>query len=245
MIMRKIFLLFLFSTALWAQSLRKDFMQFASSEVSAVNFDKKNVLTQPVENFEKKKTGLAIVYSLLLPGMGELYAGSYETGKYFTVADAALWGILIGFDVYGHWQEDNYKEYARIHGGVNPEGKDDTYWGNIGLYLNIDDYNREKELDRDFARTYDRAKYFWAWKNQAERREYRGMWKSSEQAYNAIQFAAGALILNRLASAVNAVRLVIKHNKKAEESQALNFRFGVERFGAEAMNLTFYVTAEF
>ena len=56
-------------------------------------------------NAQKKKTGLAIIYSLLLPGMGELYAGDYSSGKYFTIADGVLWGTLIGVNAYANNQE--------------------------------------------------------------------------------------------------------------------------------------------
>ena len=56
---------------------------------------------------QKKNTGLAILYSALLPGMGELYAGDYSSGKYFTIADGVLWGGLIGVNAYAKNQEDN------------------------------------------------------------------------------------------------------------------------------------------
>src|SRR4030067_702992 len=58
------------------------------------------------EKPEKKKPILGILYSLLLPGMGELYADSYSSGKYFTVAEGALWGIFTGMNIYGNCQKD-------------------------------------------------------------------------------------------------------------------------------------------
>jgi len=50
---------------------------------------------------KKKSNGLAILYSMILPGMGELYAGSYDSGIYFTIADGVLWGTYVGMNVYG------------------------------------------------------------------------------------------------------------------------------------------------
>ena len=44
------------------------------------------------------------------------------------------------------------------------------------------------------------------------------MWTSSEQAKNNIRFAVGALILNRIVSAINAVRVVSAYNKGIDES---------------------------
>ncbi len=39
----------------------------------------------------KKSVGLAAIYSLLLPGMGELYAEGFSSGKYFLIAEGVLW----------------------------------------------------------------------------------------------------------------------------------------------------------
>jgi hypothetical protein len=43
------------------------------------------------------------------------------------------------------------------------------------------------------------------------------MWTSSEEASNNIRFIVGGLILNRVASAINAARLVSSYNKSLEE----------------------------
>ena len=69
----------------------------------------------------KKSTGLAILYSLLLPGMGELYAGNYSSGKYFTIAEGALWATFIGMNIYAGNQKDNYQAYATVNASVNIE----------------------------------------------------------------------------------------------------------------------------
>ena len=113
------------------------------------------VLIYDTENGGKKSAGLAILYSLLLPGMGELYAGNYQSGKYFTIAETALWGTYIGINTYGNWQKDNYKKYAQTNGGVNPDGKDDDYYASIGSYKDIEQYNNDKSFERDFGAMYE------------------------------------------------------------------------------------------
>ena len=70
----------------------------------------------------KKSIGLAIVYSLLLPGMGELYAGSFQTGRYFLAAEGALWITLAGFDIYGNALRDDSREFAAAHAGEEARG---------------------------------------------------------------------------------------------------------------------------
>ncbi len=176
----------------------------------------------------KKSPALAILYSVLLPGMGELYAGSYDKGYYFTIADGVLWGVFTGFTLYGNWKEDNYKSFAQSNGGVNNDGKDEEYYANIGVYLNIDDFNTAQELNRDFNQVYNTATHNWNWNSDAERKEYRNMWSSSEGAFNNVRFAVGALILNRIVSAINAVKLVSAHNKNLTEQIGWNVSFSVE-----------------
>lgn len=174
----------------------------------------------------KKSVGLGIIYSLLLPGMGELYADAYDVGKYFTIADGVLWGTFIGMNAYSSWQKDNYQTYAASRAGVNNSNKDENYYARIGEYTSIETYNDQKALERNFNEMYDEEKYFWKWNSIEERRTYRDMWTSSEQTSNDIRFVVGGLILNRVASAINAARLVTSYNKRLEEEVSWNFSVG-------------------
>lgn len=187
--------------------------------VSSIDNSIKNIQFQKYSDNSKKSVGLGILYSLLLPGMGELYANGYSSGKYFTIADGVLWGTFIGMNVYANWQEENYKSYASSHASVNTDGKDAKYFANISSYLNIDDFNNEKALERNFDEMYDKERFFWKWETAEERKTFRSMWTSSEQTTNDIRFVVGALILNRIASAINAVRLIAAHNKKLKEDE--------------------------
>lgn len=190
---------------------------------------------------ERKKTGLAIIYSLLLPGMGELYAGSYSSGKYFTIAEGVLWGTFIGMNAYGNWLKDRYKSFAASEGGVQLEGKDDNYFSTISEYSNIDDYNNDKALNRSFDEMYDPSAYYWNWQTSEDRKQYRSMWLSSEQTFNDVRFVVGALIVNRIVSAINAVRLVAVYNKSVDEELSWNLSVGI----SNPVNLPSSLTLKF
>jgi hypothetical protein len=197
------------------------------------NINTTNSLSLPVQQeVSKKKVGLAIIYSLLLPGMGELYAGNYTTGKYFTIAEGALWGTFIGMNTYGSWQKSRYKSYAASNAGVNNAGKDDDYYSNISLYLNINDYNDDMARNGEFNKMYNTEQKYWQWTAQ-DRRTYRAMWVSSESAYNNVRFVVGAMVLNRVISAINAVRLTIAYNKNVPQDLGWNVTAGV----SEQVNL--------
>lgn len=194
---------------------------------------------------EKKNPALAILYSMLLPGMGELYAGDYSSGKYFTIADGALWGAFAGFEIYGKWKENDYKSFAESKGGVNLSGKEAEYFANIGIYQSIDDYNAAMELNRDFDKTYNTAAYYWKWGDNDQRKEYRDLWSSSESAFTNVRFVVGALILNRLISAVNAVRLVSAYNKNLSQEVTWNVSVGLNENPTLPTSITFNFVKSF
>lgn len=188
---------------------------------------------------------VAIAYSLLLPGMGELYGGDYSLGKYLTIADAVFWGGVIGFNVYGSNQEDNYKSYAESIGGVNVSGKDGQYFADISEYVSIEQFNTEQEKYRDFENLYNEETHYWNWGDNKTRQEYRGMWSKSEGAYNNVRFAVGALVLNRVISAINAVRVVSAYNKKLNEEMSWNVSVGLKKYSVNlptSLNLNFNTT---
>lgn len=183
----------------------------------------------PPQISEKKSAGIAVLYSLLLPGMGELYAGRYDVGKFSTIADGALWITFAGFNMYGAQQRDNYKSYAQSFAGVDSNGKDDIYYANIGAYINVEEYNNQMLLDRDFENVYDENTHYWEWQTNNNRLEYKNTWTSSESAYNNLKFVAGALVLNRLISVINAIRFVSAHNKQLENKVSWDFSVGMKK----------------
>lgn len=209
-----------------------------------VEFRQTNPL-QTTETFHKKSTGLAVLYSLLLPGMGELYADSYSSGKFFTVADGVLWGIYLGVNSSANWKRDKYQTFAVTNGGITKAGKTDKYFSIIGIYLNINDYNNQKALERDFSAMLDESKYYWNWQNNETRKQYRDTWSSSEQSFNDLKFIAGALIINRIASVINAVRLVSAYNKQKEKELSWNVSVGVKRSITLPISLTLNFQTKF
>ena len=200
--------------------------------------------TGQTQTFEKKSVGLGIIYSLLLPGMGELYAGDYSLGKYFTIADATLWITLFGFNYYASSEKDNYIAFAATHAFVNPNGKDDDYWGTIGNYDDIYIYNDEMDLMREFDKLYDPQTHYWKWDEVANRKKYRSMRNASETAYNNMKFVASALILNRIASAIDATLLIKRINKSIEKAD-VKFGVGVNYVGNSAVGLSLNIAGKF
>jgi hypothetical protein len=164
--------------------------------------------------FEKKSIGLAILYSLAVPGMGELYAGGFASGKYFLGAEAALWTTYTVISVRGNSLKDDGRAFAAVHAGlVNPGSKDDQFFVDISNFLNVDDYNAKKLRDRNLAAVYDPAAgYGWSWDSESNRGAFRDLRVRADDVLNNRKFVVMGILLNHLASAINAARTAISHN---------------------------------
>lgn len=216
------------------------FLSLKQEAINGILHQQHTEIIQVISDIKQKKnTGMAILYSLLLPGMGELYADSYNSGIYFTVADGVLWGTLIGMNIYANWQENRYITYAQTNAGVSTNGKDEDYYATIGEFLDVEQYNNEKALERDFNSLYTSENFVWKWNSTEDRKTYRNMWLSSEQTFNDTRFVVGALILNRVVSAINAVRLVSSYNSKLQKEVSWNLSFGVKTNPTLPTSLTF------
>ena len=228
--MKKILIiLVILSTQLFSQTEEQSFYSFKQQiveEISITTSAEQQLVFDDVK--QKKNTGLAILYSLLLPGMGELYADAYDSGIYFTVADGVLWGTYAGMNIYANWQKDRYISYSQSSAGVSTEGKDEDYYAIIGEYSSIDQFNDEKALERNFDEMYNTEKYFWKWNTSNEQKAYKSMWVSSEQTFNDVRFVVGALLLNRVISAINAVRLVSRYNNNLSQEVGWNVSLGLQ-----------------
>jgi hypothetical protein len=222
-------LLLLFPPVLLAQQtrIRNDLFGPARPFMAQADTGLKSVLPASPAS-EKKKVGLAAVYSLLLPGMGELYAGSFSSGRFFLGAEAALWLTFSTFEVYGNSLRDDSRAYAVQHAGISVAGRTDQYFVDIGNFLNTNDFNNKKLRDRDASLVYD-ASYAWQWDSDASRAAFKGQRIASDNAYNNTKFVVAAIIINHVASAINAARVAIAYNK------ALQGALGDVQFGAGVM----------
>jgi hypothetical protein len=178
----------------------------------------------------RKATGLAAVYSLVIPGMGELYAGDFSSGKYFLMSEGLLWLTYAAFEIYGNSVREDARLYAVSYAGVNPAGKNDQFYVDVGNFLNVADYNDKKLRDRTPSLVYDpSAGYAWQWGSDAQRQTFRDLRVHSENMFNNKKFVGAAILINHVASAINAARAAIAHNA------AVNDLLGDLRFSASVI----------
>ena len=161
----------------------------------------------------RKAPGLAAVYSLAVPGLGELYAGDFSSGKYFLISEGVLWLTYAAFEVYGNAVRDDARLYAVTYAGVNPAGKSDQFYVDVSNFINTSAYNDKKLRDRTPSLVYDPAAgYAWQWGSDDERSTFRSLRVHSENMFNNKKFVGAAILVNHVASAINAARAAIAHN---------------------------------
>jgi hypothetical protein len=224
--LRRLFVsLLLFASLLMAQPPRQAPMTGAelradllgSFRGSMQQSNPQQAVTAPPEG--KKSVGLAALYSLLLPGMGELYAGSFSSGRYFLAAEGALWLTYAVFQVHADALRDDARSFAVAHAGISLQGKNDQYFVDIGNFLNIDEYNQKKLRDRDVEKVYDPALgYAWQWDSDVSRGAFRDQRVASDNAYNNRKFVVAVVLINHVASAINAARSAVSYNKALESA---------------------------
>ncbi len=174
--------------------------------------------TQEATQVSRKSAATAILYSLLLPGMGELYADGFDEGRYSLIAEGGLWLTYLSFRQYGSWIRNDARNFASAHAGAQQGGKNDQYFVNLGNFNDTYEYNEKQLRDRELDNVYDVTKgYYWKWDNEVNRKEYRAMRVSTERVFNNSRFVIGGIIVNRILSAINAVRLTRMYNQRTKD----------------------------
>ncbi len=182
-------LLLFSSVSLFSQS-RSEMVNRSLNQASSV---------QPKSAF----TGAAL--SFLLPGLGEIYAGNFESGRYFLGAELAM---LLGIGtqyVRGLSFESDYKVLARTNAGVLGD-KDEQFWRDISSFSSIEEFNADRLRNRDFGRLYNPQTHFWQWNSEASRQQFRDLRIQSDKAYQSIYYFVAIMGINRVLSMINAVR---------------------------------------
>jgi hypothetical protein len=109
----------------------------------------------------KKSVLLAVVSSLIVPGMGELYAGSFESGKYYFMGEGGLWLTYAGFRMHSAWIRSNAESYANAHAGAEFSTLDDQYAVHVGNFTSAEEYRQEKLRNREYDLWTASARYSW------------------------------------------------------------------------------------
>ncbi|NUN69820.1 MAG: hypothetical protein HUU02_08935 [Bacteroidetes bacterium] len=215
--MRTFIIIIVLLCASAAAEAQYSMQQLRSELTGTLAVDQEEPSVQPVVA-ERRSAATAVFYSLLLPGMGEYYAGGFDEGQYSLIAEGGLWLTWFSFRQYGSWLRDDARNFAAAHAGVSLSGKNDRYFVDLGNFNDIYEYNDKQLQDRELERVYDaNSSLYWRWDSDQNRQEYRALRVSSEKVLNNAQFVIAGIVVNHIISAINAARLVRIANAQASE----------------------------
>ncbi|UCE17529.1 MAG: hypothetical protein JSV84_11620 [Gemmatimonadota bacterium] len=179
-----------------------------------------------------KSPGKAFFLSLLVPGLGEWYAGSPQKGKIFLAAEAAVWSSFAAFEHYSAWKKRDYELYSVAHANVSLEGKDDDFFKHVAAYTDVRSYNEDRLHAREWNDVYwDEDFYHWQWDSPESREKFNEVRDASRKAHRRALNMVGAAVLNRVISAIDAVRTAKTFNKKVRENDT-GFHLGFKVRGS-------------
>jgi hypothetical protein len=180
----------------------------------------------------KKSPGLAMIYSLFVPGMGQLYTKRFDVGKYFLISEAVLWLGYGSFTVYGNWLLNDAYDYSVIHAGVTKgnKSKTDDFWVNISNYDNVEQYNNDMLERGNYDKVYyPGTGYDFYWDNVTDREAYREDKLAADRIHNDRLFIVGAILVNHIVSAISAIVLTNNYNAGVKSAGGLVINADVMR----------------
>ncbi|MFZ0389302.1 MAG: hypothetical protein WAN36_02500 [Calditrichia bacterium] len=184
-----------------------------------------------------------VLSSLVLPGSGEWLAGHKNMAKFFFGTELALWAGYIGARAYANVLEDNFQAYAAVHAGIQTTGKGQQYWIDIGSADNIYEFNEQQRVLRNLEGTYRQEQdYFWQWDTPENRRRYSLQRIRQHDWERRATFVISGLILNRIISAIDVIRILRKDKKNSAVHQSrLFFDYKQDRLQGDIfrLNMTF------
>lgn len=182
---------------------------------------------EPALAEKKRQSALqAVGLSLLLPGAGQLYADRPGQARLFLGVEAGVWLSYVGFSLYGDWRERDYIHFAQSHAGIDPSGKDDSFYSNISVFADRNQYvtfGRALEPDDPFYP--DTPEWQWNWDSSESRDQFRDLFNDQRSANRNAEFMVVAAGVNRLVSAVMAWRAVKKNNKEISNELSTDLEF--------------------
>jgi len=161
---------------------------------------------------EAKSPKKAAFLSVLLPGLGERYAGGRKSAKFFLFTEGMFWTGLFAFQKLNTTRENTFRAYAAARAGATTEEKPNSHYDRLSSYNSIYDYNARLQYVEGTSVTPlpETPENFWEWDTPSSREHFRKLRSKATWARTRSFLFVGALIFNRFASALNAANIAAK-----------------------------------
>jgi hypothetical protein len=187
--------------------------KFHKTEISTAGLTMQT--SSPVASNKSKKK--AFFFSLLVPGLGELYQNDWKfsgwgSGLYYFTAEAVLWSGHFYLKSYSNWVREDARSLAARSAGVDlNSNKPKNYYVNIGKFSDIYNYNDYQRRTVGTSTVYAETEAnFWLWNSDKSRQKYDRLRIRSDNYRNFSQYMFWGVFTNHVLSAVNSMRIFRK-----------------------------------
>ncbi|HKI45809.1 MAG TPA: hypothetical protein VKA08_10810 [Balneolales bacterium] len=160
--------------------------------------------------------GRALLYSLLIPGLGHYYVDHHHwaRGQVHLAAEAILWTALIGLKSFSGALNNDMFTYANVHSGINIRNRDRAFQLAVGSFNSLQDYNDYETRARNWDQLYpNTANYYWKWDQQGNRQTYESMSNRYDRINQQVPAIIALMVANRVISGISAY-LDARHHRK-------------------------------
>ncbi len=167
---------------------------------------------------EGRTTKKAVMLSLALPGLGEMYMGEKDDAMRAFAIEGGIILSYLGLEKYANIVKDDYIKYGIKHSGMSSE-RDEDYYDAVEWYQSCESYNisvreearwlfpdnRERQLEYIRENEIQKEKG-WCWQ-ESEWATFRALRKGERKAHMNASYCIGLGIVNRVISAIISSRL--------------------------------------
>lgn len=188
----------------------------------------------------------AMMYSALVPGLGEMYLGEHTRGAVFMGAEVLIMFAYFRLNKEVDWKTNSYRQFADRYAGISSNYGED-YYRLINSYISSDQYNSEIELylrNRYIIWEYNPELYdyymqqymisdedSWEWESREKWLRYREIRRDKQSLEILSNFALGAALLNRIISIVDSAILARNINRESTILSNLRLEPDIRRNG--------------
>lgn len=217
--------------------------EYTNVSLAAGNFDD-FPLPSDIFAFSYRSPGRAFLYSLLIPGGGQVYTGSKTKAAFFIGAEVALWVAYFSFHGDGKTKEDTYVNYAEAHWSaelytnwlIEEKGivDDDSTWYDANGQPNTFSHHLPDVKNQQYYEMVGKYEQFlYGWRDTDYRsgdqtsdwrHSYLVMRDESNSAFGKAKAAAIFSIANHLLSAFEGALSAKRYNRKQDTFTELRLK---------------------
>lgn len=168
----------------------------------------------PKSPFQKRY----LLYSFVVPGLGEYMMDEKDYLKYFIATDVVLLLGAYSLDYYASSYTNDAINIAKQRAGISGLVTDRGFLISLGNYNSLSDYNNKVMQDRSIADLYpEDPAHHWQWLTTDDRYLFEEKRQNGELLKQSVPFVIGAILINHTVSMFNVLLLYKKSKKESTE----------------------------